>query len=364
MGFWQTGYSEFHEPVGLDPKFESQPQRFPCEQCGEVYSSPDELLTHRFEAHPLHRPVMLVRGRELGTKRIRITQPLLAADVHIPHCDRALFNGGDIPIPCLPDKLAAISSDVCRIVLSKDGVDAAFELDFCIASKEDLEGVEDQFKRLARGYRLDTYVIEEFIAGASGFTTAVSYYDGICAYLYGVLAKEKKGGSTLPYDAYEGKFSKAAEELAAYDRPFARTIGSLIGFHFNHFQDATCLSPESRAGRVSARYSGWIKSPGSLDQHTTDTDRLEALVTDWETEQILRWASRPLNDLAGTAADIENLLGRALAEYDRAKLHILLGELSAQSGDVNKARRHAKALRNVSGFQEWAEALIETLGGE
>lgn len=363
MGFWHTGYGEFHEPAGLDPKFKPQPKRFPCAKCGKLYSSSDELLSHRFEAHPLRRPTMFVRGRELGTNRVRITQPLSAADVRIAPCARVSLNDIKIPILRLSHELANISSDVFRIVLSKDGIDADFELDFCIASKEDLEGVEDQFKRIARGYRLDTHVIEEFISGASEFATAVSYYGGICAYLYGVLAKEKKEGSTLPYDAYEGKFSKAAEELAAYDRPLAQTIGSLIGFHFNHFQDSACLSPESRAGRVSARYSDWLKSPGSLDQHVTDTDELEGLVTDWETEQILRWASRPLNGLSGEAAAIENLLQRASAEYDRAKLHILLGELYAQSGDVNKALRHAKALRNVSGFQEWAEALIETLGG-
>ena len=358
MGFWHTGYSEFHEPVGLDPKFKPTPKRFLCAQCSESYPSPDELRKHRFEAHSLRRPAMLVQGRELGTNRVRITQPLSAADVHIAHCARVFLNGIEIRISRLPHELAAVSSDVCRVVLRKDGVDADFELDFCIASKEDLEGVEEQFKRIARGRRLDTRIVEEFIDAASGFTTAVGYCGGICAYLYGVLTKEQSGGSTLSYDAYEGKFSKAAEELAAYDRPLAQTIGSLIEFHFNHFRDSAYLSPESRAGRVSARYSDWIRSSGSLDQQTTGTDKFEGLVTDWETEQILRWASRPLNDLAREAAAIENLLERAAAEYDRAKLHILLGELYAQSGDVNKALRHAKVLRNVSGFQGWAETLM------
>ncbi len=348
--------------MGL-PKSTLRPKRFPCTQCDELYSSLDELRNHRFEAHPLHRPVMLVRGQELGTNRIRITQPLLAADVHISHCARASLNSSEIPISCLSHELASISSDVCQIVLSKDGVDAVFELDFCIASKEDLEGVEDQFERIARGCRLDIRAIEDFIDAALRFTTAVGYCDGICAYLYGVLAKEQTGGSALSYDAYEGKLSKAAEELVAYNRPLAQTIGGLIEFHFNHFQDSACLSPESRVGQVSAHYSDWIESPGSSGQYTTGTDKLESLVTDRETEQILCWAIRPLHDLAGEATAIEDSLERASAEYDRAKLRILLGQLYTQFGDVNQALIHAKALRNVPAFQGWAEALIKTLGG-
>ena len=188
-------------------------------------------------------------------------------------------------------------------------------------------------------------------------------YDGICAYLYGVLAKERAGGSTLPYNAYEGKFNKAAEELAAYNRPLAQTIGSLVTFHFNQFQESARLSPESRVGRVSARYSDWIESPDSLGQYTTGTDNLEGLVTDRETEHILGWASRPLPDLAKKAPAIEKFLNHLSAEYDRTKLHILLGQLYAQLGDVERAMRHAKTPRNVPPFQGWAEALIKMLRG-
>ncbi len=363
MGFWHTGYGEFHEPVGLDPKFEPQAERFSCTQCDKSYSSSDELSRHRFEAHPRHRPVMLVQGRELGTNRERITQPLSVSDIHIDHCDYARLNGSDIPISFLPDQLAKISSNVCRVVLSKDGVDAAFELDFHIASEDDLEAVEDQFTRLTRGRKLDTHTIQEFIDAASEFTTAVGYYDGICAYLYGVLAKEQTGGSNLPYTTYEGKFSKAAEELAVYNRPLAQTIGSLIEFHFNHFRDAARLSPESRVGRVSARYSDWIESPGRSGRYTTGANEIEGLVTDWETEQILYWASRPLDDTAGEATIIDKFLESASAEYDKAKLRILLGELHAQMRNMNPALMHAKALRNVPPFQGWAEALIKRLQG-
>lgn len=365
MGFWHTGYIEFHERMGLDASYKPSPPRFPCVHCGKTYSSREQLQKHRFEAHPLHRPIMFLHGRELGTHPARVTQRLSPADVRVEGCDRVALNGSEIPISSLPRRLAGISSDVCRVVLSKAGVAAEFELDIRVASESDLAGVEEQFRRTALGRRLDTRAVDEFISAASGFGSAIGYCDGICAYLYGVLAKERATDSTLPYETYTGKFSKAAEELAAYDRPLARAIGSLVEFHFNHFQESARLSPDSRVGRVAERYAAWMESPGQAPALMSAADEqvthLEALVTDWDTEQIVRWGIRPLPDLAKDADEIEYFLNRDLAELDKVKLHVLLGELHAASGDAGRALLHAKALRNLAALERWAEALIRKL---
>ena len=93
MGFWHTGYMEFHEPLGLGGAvFKPAPPRFPCIHCGKIYASLDEVRNHRFEAHPLHRPVMFLQGRELGTHPVRITRRISAADVQIADCDRVFLN--------------------------------------------------------------------------------------------------------------------------------------------------------------------------------------------------------------------------------------------------------------------------------
>lgn len=169
----------------------------------------------------------------------------------------------------------------------------------------------------------------------------------------------------MPYEAYSGKYTKAAEELAAYDRPLARTIGSLVEFHFNHFRESACLSPDSRVGRVADRYVAWIESSGQTPIPVTAADKsvdhLDALVTDWETEQIIRWGIRPLPDLLKDADEIESFLNRDLAEFDGVKLHVLLGELHAISGEAGRLMEHARALRNLAGLERWAEALIRTL---
>ncbi len=364
MGFWHTGYMEFHEQVGLRPLRKPPPPRFPCVHCKEEFTSQDELRKHRFESHPLRRPIMFLRGCELGTQPVRITRNLLPGDVRIVNCDRAVLNGDEMSLSSLPNKLAAVTLDVCKVTLSKSGVDAEFELDIRLASNEDLDGIEKQFIRMAQSRRLDMRAVNEFIGATSKFGSAIGYCDGICAYLYGVLAKERATDSSLHYDAYIGKFNKAAEELADYDRPLARTIGSLVEFHFNHFRESARLSPDSRVGLVADQYAVWIASRDQKRAPLIVTDEtvshIESLLTDWETEQIIRWGCRSLSDLVKDASDIESLLNRNLAEYDKVKLCILLGEIYAESGEATRTIEHAKALRHLPYIEKWAEAIIQT----
>lgn len=361
MGFWHTGYIEFHEQSGFGGQVVPLAPRHQCPDCGDVFEEAADLSSHRFEAHPRHRPRMFVSGRELGAHPVRIARALASTDVEVQHCDQARLNGTLVPISQLRSQIASVSADVCRIVLSRAGVEATFELDICVASDADLAGVENEFRRIARGRRLDTRAIKDFIDAARRYETAAGYYDGICAYLYGVLAKERSADSTLPYNHYSHKLSAAAEQLAAYDRPLARIIACLIEFHFNHFADAAQLWPSSRVGRVARRYADWLAARRPAKQPApagAAVSHLETLVTDLDSEQIVRWAERPLAALAKEAGDIEAFLRRGPATYDEAKLHVLLGQLHAACGATAKAVEHAKALRNLPRFERWADALI------
>lgn len=369
MGFWQTGYYEFHEPHGLGDDWEPAPVRLSCPNCGEIFESADELRRHRFAAHPLRRPTMFLEGRELGTQRIKITRPVSPTRFWCEGAERATLNDRAIALAHLANILANASNDVWRIVLEKEGVYAHFELEIRIASDEDLQGVEDQFARMAKLRRLDARAVEQFIAGASRFTSAIGYCDGICAYLYGLMAKERVADCSLPYKTYVEKFAKAADELSPYDRPLAKTIGALIAFHFNHFKDAQRLSPSTRLGDVAARFANWTDSravlpPQTFSSASPEALALERLVTDSDTEQILDWGRRPLADLTSHVNDIEQYLNRDLAEFDRVKLHVLLGETFAKIGSVDSALKHAKAMRNLRQLESWSEALVRALGDD
>jgi hypothetical protein len=306
--------------------------------------------------------MLFLQGKELGTQPVHITRAIIADEVITEGCDRAVLNGDEVSINMLPQTLAAISSDVCRLILTGWETSSEFTLDFRIASEEDLQGMEEQFERTARGRHLDTRAIEEFISATSRYGSAIGYCDGICSYLYGALAKERAPDSSLSYESYVGKYSKAAEELSGYDRPLARMIRSLIEFHFNHFEDAARLGGERRVGQAAGRYVTWLQGlPQDTEQKGGSIEALsESLVTDWETEQIVRWSVQPFPQLLRYADNMESFLNRGIAEYDKLKLHVLLGEVYRASGDVEAAIRHAKIFRNVSALERWAESMIGT----
>src|SRR3954453_4667838 len=82
MGFWQTGYAEFHEPTEERrlTAYSPPPPRFPCPSCGIVFSAERDLQVHGFEGHATSRPIMVFRNRECGRSRLTITPPVTEVD--------------------------------------------------------------------------------------------------------------------------------------------------------------------------------------------------------------------------------------------------------------------------------------------
>ena len=209
MGFWHTGYMEFHEEVGLAGyEFRTKRREFPCAACGQVFETADELQTHRLEAHPLHRPALIVHGAVAGSRRVFITSKIKPTDVLVERCDRVLVNGRATEVERLGEDLAARSWGNYRLILSGDEVEAEHTVEFRIASDQDLAGVEEEFSRIARTKRLDMRIVENLIGATRRFETARSYSDAICTYLHGVLAKERSAGCPLPYEKYNAKYTE------------------------------------------------------------------------------------------------------------------------------------------------------------
>jgi hypothetical protein len=366
MGFWHTGYIEFHEYSGLDD-YVPTPKTFACALCDGVFGTTDKLRRHRFERHPLQRPVLMINGKELGSHTFRITTKLSVNDVLIESSERAFLNGEEITLELLPSCVVDLPIGVSILRLIQGGISAEFSLDVRIASEEDLLGVEREFERTVKGRRLDLRAIDEFIVATKRYGSAITYCDGICSYLYGVLAKERAPDSSLVYADYLGKFSLAAEELSTYDRHLASTIASLIEFHFNHFEETFLLAGRARIGFAASRYNGWLK--GELIENSFERglgknesgDALEMSVTDWETEEIARWAVSPLSSLQSEIGKMQEFLARDVSQYDVMKLNILLAEIYSHVGESELSKEHAKNLRNIPAVEEWAERKIRFL---
>lgn len=363
MGFWHTGYIEFHEPSGIEAWCRPGPSIYRCPQCSEEFHSAAALHQHRLEAHPFKRPLLFIRGVEVGSTPITITRAISPRDVHTGECATAVVNGNRMPVDQLPGYLASVEQDTVRIVLEGKGPPASFEVRIEIASDEDMAGVELAFFDVARHGRLDIRAIEQFIDAADGFRTALGYCDGICEYLYGVLAKERSPASSLPYAAYREKFTRALDKLGTFDRPLANRIGGLIEFHFNHFPEAQRLSYGSRVGHAAAIFDDWLSgvSPRERNWEPSDDDvRLESMLTDWDTEQLVRWAVSEPARLCGEEAAMQKMLHSDPAEFDQTKLHILLAQVGLLSTNKELVVTHARELRNSPSVARWAEAAIAT----
>lgn len=363
MGFWHTGYMEFHEQeYEVQEWSEPRPIEYACAHCDSVFQEKEELRYHRFAAHPLQRPVMFLNGFEVGATAIKITTPLSESDISVDNCECATVDGIKVEVSKLPGELVSLTSGICQIVLAKGGIQAEFQLDYQVALEKDLEGIEKEFLSVADTANLNLTTIESFISHTSRFRSAISYSDGICEYLYGILAKERSPDTNLDYDDYIKKFSIAAQKLGGYERPLAKSIGSLIEFHFNHFVEARTLSPQSRAGIIANRFDCWLKAKEAPELAAAlkkeRSSGIEKLLTDLETEQILRWTTKSLKELASSTETITEYLKKGLADYDRKKLQVLLAEVHVANDEPEKALLIAKGLRNVPFLEHWAESLI------
>ena len=290
MGFWHTGYIEFHESTGLDTLYAHKPVPpvFTCSQCLATFDSVEELSKHRFETHPAKRPTLLLRGQEVGGARFRVTAAVDPSDVQVHHATTAHVNGSPVAIRRIGRFLASHSHGTVVLQLANSDAAANFELSVEIADPADVRGVDRSLIAMAGFRRLDHQAIEDFIARTRPFTSVAGYVDGICEYLFGVMAKEQSSESHLPLSAYKEKFNRAAYLLRDYQSPVADLVRAIVAFHFNQFETAARLAGTSRLGGVAEKFARWVGTPSrrgavSVARHRTDWD---AFLTDAETEDL------------------------------------------------------------------------------
>lgn len=369
MGFWHTGYGEFHEANGLEDVVLSQPPpvRYGCEHCAEQFADMEALRRHRFEQHPLRQPLLLVRGRAVGRQSLKVMTSLQASDVAIEDVSHCRINGRSVPPKELGACLAAMSREFVEIELGNSGATTQAVLDFRIADEAHLQGVESSFLRMARDRVLNIEAVARFIRDCESFASASLYCDGICQYLYGVMAKEQTADSGLSREQYLEKFNQATDTLAGFDRRLSRSVRGLVAFHFNHFDDAEWLAPEGALRETAAAFSGLLQGlPWHFDaafESSTGT-AVESLLTDQDTLQVLTDASRGLVELKARAEELLAHLGRAPSTYDRLKRALLATEALAAREDADshaQARRLAREWSGQPATRDWADAMIQRL---
>jgi hypothetical protein len=364
MGFWHTGYAEFHEFTGLDDiVFVPSPVRYACEQCSQVFDKREELRRHRFEQHPLRQPALFLRGHPTGTLPVQLMTSLQVQDVIVEDTKHCTLNGHTIAPDELGDHLAIMRREYVEIDLSNDGVYTRCLLDFRVAEEEHLVGVEQAFARMVHEHMLNLDAVSRFIKDCKAFSSATDYYNGICHYLYGVMAKEHASDSGLNPDQYAERYLRAGEALAGFERSLACSICALVAFHFNHFLDAEKLASEGTLRHTASAFAGLLEGRHFGEAYSlSNGSAVEDLLIDQDTLQIVDDASRGLSYLKSHADDLLAAVRRMGSSYDRLKRQLLAGEaFAARNDDVARVevRRLARELVGQNATEAWATALLE-----
>lgn len=349
MGFWQTGYQEFHEEQGLTgvPIGPPRPPEFVCTKCKNVFKNVTEFQTHEFEMHPSLEPRLFIRGEVLGIDRI-VSSKLSIKDITFLNCKKITLNNNSVNETSAKRTLSLAEFEDFQIDLYGESSTQNHILKFKIPNSDDLDGINKCLKNMIQARKLDLDAIMLFIENSKKYTSAEGFYDGIANYLYGVMAKERRSQVGDGID-YKEKFNQSLASLSSYNTLASSVIIGLIEFNLNHIPEAAsrgCGTRYSKAGHIM---SAWlcdeppisIDYPGSIDNLFIDD--FTHKICDW----VIRFDKLTKPDIV-TMTD--NLASGFWTEYDKTKIRIILAEYYLSAGKIDKAREF---VRYVSTFEDW-----------
>ena len=361
LGLWQTGYFEFHQETGLSGVYSPQPTYYPCSICGESFDSEDSLFEHRFESHPFKRPTLLLNGIEVNSARQLIVHQLSPEAITFGHVINCYLNNEIIVKNDLREYLANKTRGLCSVVLKTDGVESSYQLDFDVPDKLELMEVEQVFFDIVGGGVLDLDRINLFIDMTLKFSTASRFVDGLSNYLYGILAKDQRGGTQLEISEFITKFNQALDTLRLFERPLTQSIVGVVNFNQNVFDSALHLgaAPKARLAmlKFNSLVTGIVTSTAGLKMDTPTS--YKKIPLDSVTEKIFEWALMPFDELLKNSKELENSLkSQNWMASDKFKVQMLLAEMLIAMGNVSAAIRIAGSSQNDAIFGPWAQRII------
>lgn len=368
MGFWHPGLHGVYDPKSLTiPKFTPSPILFSCDLCQRNYRDIEHLRRHRFEEHPLRQPTLLLHGRPVRGAPLKVQSAISPTDVMIEDATQIWLNDKTISLDSLRLVLADSSNSFHKIRIANNGASSEIALDFQVAKDSDLEEVERALLRMAKGQKLSLLDIGIFISECRQLSSGMLYCDGIAHYLYGVMAKEQVVGTGLEFKTYQNRYAQSIEQLTDINRPIARSVRSLVSFHFNHFRDAESLSPYGNL-RLSARaFAGLLEGNSWNFEEGLDSSNQDAitdLLTDQVTFEILRDSRQGISTLKLQTDFLLASLAKMSAGFDRSKRLLLTVEALSNRVEPDLkaiAKKLARELSPQSFARAWFEVISNRL---
>lgn len=340
-----------------------KPEVFPCGHCNLSFDSYDGWFEHRFHAHPVAKPTLVLGEAEMVTPRFVMMRKLLASEIRAVNTEVCRVNGKEISLDGLAKLLATSTNAFWEITLEGPGsvVRSRYEISVELPDEEDLVTVEKAFMRLASEGNLSLNGVNNLIREAARATTAKRYLDGVSGYIFGVLGKDQRGNTTLTQEQGRTKLNEAHQTLALIDRPLARVIRAVIEFQANTFLRARGVRLAPRLLHAihwfdSARLGKINVMP---DSPLRDDVTMSRVPLDSATDELLGWLSLPTAQLVPHLRVIEKRCNQPdWLPDDRVKARVLLAALQFSQGNDAAAVQVTRTFRHDPVFQTLAEQVL------
>jgi hypothetical protein len=341
----------------------AEPPIFACPVCHINFPSYEDRFQHRFEAHPYNRPLLVIGSHEIETPRFIVTRPLDVLQIRPVNVASCRLDGRTITERDLAERISTARSGFFQVELTGDEgkIKVAYEISIEIPSDAHALFVEQEFGRLYSPGVVSVTSINGFIRATDTAKTARRYVDGLASYLYGILAKDRRGETGLSQEQGRAKLNEAVQTLSEINRPLAAVVAGIVNFQSNAFSRNKHLHGVPRLLTAmqwfdAVRKTGHLSSVERCDDSTNPNAHVPL---DSATDEILIWMDTTPARLIDSAKQIGK---RARQDdwlpQDRIKASVLLAFIYFTDGDLTAAAQVARGFRHDPIFTRLAEHLI------
>lgn len=343
-----------------DVPFESRNIIFKCDQCGAEFETKAQRWEHIMKEHPVERPALFLDGIKQDSKSlITISRVIDSENIEIQRMDYGYLDSIRFKTEsALKNELSIINDGIHKVSLTKHkdndtSEKATYTFDFKIPNKTELETVDKIFFQEINRSKLHLDVINKFQSRVKKYKTTELYVDALSNYLYGILAKDQSGGTSLPYKEFIEKYKKALALLVNFDTGLAINICNIINFNFNWFELLDDNSPISLAIKI-------LRDPlhKKIERHKIDNQIIrksnnkeleQKIPVDNATEKIFKWTIMPPEERMKKIYDLEYFILSNNQHYsDRTKTKILIIEMANNNSDIEWIDKFKKYYRELS----------------
>lgn len=218
-------------------------RRHRCPECAAEFQCDADLGDHLTIKHPIREPHVLAGGARIPKKWV-IRKPMDTSTLKIMHAEKIALTVDGVKSPQVSSEeglrqvLTRTHEQVLKLRLRNRAASRQFDIRVLIPREEEIRHIEKEFvERLARE-KVTVSDVRLFSNALSVGPAAHEYASALADYVFGVLAKDGAGLTTLPYSAFPVKLKQSLSVVRAFveERPLASVVASCIRFNLNDFR--------------------------------------------------------------------------------------------------------------------------------